>query len=141
MNNISGTINYIYRFEEFFKADIKQGNKIYQINETPKEMLSAVRNDQDFQFNPDSLFHIANNFISGISYNGWGIPPILLNYQSMHDAAVLRCLNEAIGLDYMIPIRVISPAASGSGAGMDAAASINLGPWTAMAQNFIKNKR
>jgi hypothetical protein len=59
----------------------------------------------------------------------------------MHDAAVLRCLNEAIGLDYMIPIRVISPAASGSGAGMDAAASINLGPWTAMAQNFIKNKR
>jgi hypothetical protein len=51
----------------------------------------------------------------------------------MHDAAVLRCLNEAIGLDYMIPIRVISPASSGSGAGMDAAASINLGPWTAMA--------
>ena len=141
MNNISGTINYIYRFEEFFKADIKQGTKIYQVNETPKEMLSAIRNDQDFCFNPESIFHIANNFISGISYNGWGIPPILLNYQSMHDAAVLRCLNEAIGLDYMIPIRVISPAASGSGAGMDAAASINLGPWTAMAQNFIKNKR
>ena len=141
MNNISGTINYIYRFEEFFKADIKQGTKIYQVNETPKEMLSAIKNDQDFCFNPESIFHIANNFISGISYNGWGIPPILLNYQSMHDAAVLRCLNEAIGLDYMIPIRVISPAASGSGAGMDAAASINLGPWTAMAQNFIKNKR
>jgi hypothetical protein len=45
MNNISGTINYIYRFEEFFKSDIKQGNRIYQINETPKEMLSAIRND------------------------------------------------------------------------------------------------
>lgn len=141
MNNISGSINYIYRFEEFFKADVRQGTKIYQINETPKEMLNAIRNDQDFCFNPDSIFHLANNFISGVSYNGWGIPPILLNYQSMHDAAVLRCLNEAIGLDYMIPIRVISPAASGSGAGTDAAASINLGPWTAMAQNFIKNKR
>ena len=141
MNNISGTIDYIYRFEEFFKADIKQGNKIYQVNETPKEMLQAIRRDQDFCFNSDSIFHMANNFISGISYNGWGIPPILLNYQSMHDAAVLRCLNEAIGLDYMIPIRVITPAASGQGAGMDAAASINLGPWTAMAKEFIKNKR
>lgn len=141
MNNISGTINYIYRFEEFFKADVKQGTKIYQINETPKEMLQAIKYDQDFCFNSDSIYHLANNFISGISYNGWGIPPILLNYQSMHDAAVLRCLNEAIGLDYMIPIRVISPASSGAGAGSDAAASINLGPWTAMAQNFIKNKR
>lgn len=141
MNNISGSINYIYRFEDFFKADIKQGTKIYQINETPKEMLLAIKNDQDFCFNPNSLFHIANNFISGISYNGWGIPPILLNYQSMHDAAVLRCLNEAIGLDYMIPLRVISPASSGAGAGTDAAAAMNLGPWTAMAENFIKNKR
>lgn len=141
MNNISGTINYIYRFEEFFKADIKQGTKIYQVNETPKEMLQAIKLDQDFCFNPSSIFHIANNFISGISYNGWGIPPILLNYQSMHDAAVLRCLNEAIGLDYMIPLRVISPATSGAGAGSDAAAAMNLGPWTAMAQNFIKNKR
>lgn len=141
MNNISGSINYIYRFEEFFKADIKQGTKIYQINETPKEMLLAIKHDQDFCFNPNSLFHIANNFISGISYNGWGIPPILLNYQSMHDAAVLRCLNEAIGLDYMIPLRVISPASSGAGAGTDAAAAMNLGPWTAMAENFIKNKR
>lgn len=141
MNNISGSIDYIYRFEEFFKADIKQGTKIYQINETPKEMLQAIRRDQDFCFNNNAIFHIANNFISGISYNGWGIPPILLNYQSMHDAAVLRCLNEAIGLDYMIPLRVISPAVSGQGAGMDAAASINLGPWTQMAQNFIKNKR
>lgn len=141
MNNISGTIDYIYRFEEFFKADIKQGNKIYQVNETPKEMLQAIRRDQDFCFNSDSIFHMANNFISGISYNGWGIPPILLNYQSMHDAAVLRCLNEAIGLDYMVPIRVITPSASGQGAGMDAAASINLGPWTAMAKEFIKNKR
>lgn len=141
MNNISGTINYIYRFEEFFKADIKQGTKIYQVNETPKEMLQAIKLDQDFCFNPSSIFHIANNFISGISYNGWGIPPILLNYQSMHDAAVLRCLNEAIGLDYMIPLRVISPATSGAGAGSDASAAMNLGPWTAMAQNFIKNKR
>lgn len=141
MNNISGTINYIYRFEEFFKTDVKQGSKIYQINETPKEMLNAIRKDQDFCFNPESIFHLANNFISGISYNGWGIPPILLSYQSMHDSAVLRCLNEAIGLDYMLPIRVISPTGTSGGGGMDAAASINLGPWTAMAQNFIKNKR
>jgi hypothetical protein len=133
MNNISGTINYIYRFEEFFKTDVKQGSKIYQINETPKEMLNAIRKDQDFCFNPESIFHLANNFISGISYNGWGIPPILLSYQSMHDSAVLRCLNEAIGLDYMLPIRVISPTGTSGGGGMDAAASINLGPWTAMA--------
>lgn len=53
---------------------------------------------------------MANNFISGVSYNGWGIPNILLNYRSIHQLAVLRCINEAVGLDHMLPIRLLSPA-------------------------------
>ena len=140
-NAISGTTKYIYRFEEFFRADVRQGTKMYQINETPKEMLIAIRNDQDFCFNSDSIYHFKNTFISGVSYNGWGVPNILLNYQAIHDTAVLRCINEAVGLDYMLPLRLITPAQTAQDAGTDAALSINLGPWTNAAKNFIINKR
>lgn len=141
MNHISGSIQYIYRFEDFFKADVRQGTKIYQINETPKNMLNAIRKNEDFVFNPNSIFHMANNFISGVSYNGWGIPNILLNYQSIHELAVLRNINEAVGLDYMLPIRMLSPAVSGQGGGGDAALAINMGPWKASMEKLIQSKR
>lgn len=141
MNYVSGTIDYIWRFDEFFIADVKAGNKIWQINETPERMLRAIKEGKDFKFNSKHIFHMANNFISGISYNGWGIPNILLNYRSIHQMAVLRCINEAIGLDYMLPIRLLSPATSGQGGGADAASALNMGPWTNSMRKLIDNKR
>lgn len=141
MNYASGTIDYIWRFDEFFIADVKAGNKIWQINETPRKMLESIRDNKDFKFNSSHIFHMANNFISGISYNGWGIPNILLNYRAIHQMAVLRCINEAIGLDYMLPIRLLSPAQSGQGGGADASAALNMGPWTASMRRLIQNKR
>ena len=84
MNYASGTIDYIWKFDEFFIADVKAGNKIWQINETPIGMLEAIRHNKDYKFKQGGIFHMANNFISGISYNGWGIPNILLNYRSIH---------------------------------------------------------
>lgn len=39
MNYASGTIDYIWKFDEFFIADVRAGDKIWQINETPIGML------------------------------------------------------------------------------------------------------
>lgn len=141
MNYASGTIDYIWKFDEFFIADVKAGNKIWQINETPIGMLEAIRHNKDYKFKQGGIFHMANNFISGISYNGWGIPNILLNYRSIHQMAVLRCINEAVGLDHMLPIRLLSPAQSGQGGGGDAASALNMGPWTASMKKLVHHKR
>lgn len=141
MNHISGTCEYVYRFEEFFRAAVRNGKPIHQINETPMDMLIALRNDQDFKFNPGSIYHFKNPFISGISYNGWGIPNILLNYSNLHMMAVYRKINEAIGLDYMTPFRLISPAPSSSQGGADVAMATNLGPWRAAMSQLIAHKR
>lgn len=104
-------------------------------------MLEAIRHNKDYKFKQGGIFHMANNFISGISYNGWGIPNILLNYRSIHQMAVLRCINEAVGLDHMLPIRLLSPAQSGQGGGADAAAALNMGPWTASMKKLVHHKR
>lgn len=141
MNFVSGTKEFIWRFDEFFKSDIKGGQKIYQINETPADMLRAIKNDQDFVFDPGSIFHFANPYLTGLSNNGWGIPNILLNYNNIHQLQVYRCINEAVGQDYILPFRLISPAASGNGGGADAAASTNLGKWQAAMTQLIAKKR
>lgn len=141
MNFISGSVEYIYRFEEFFRAAVEKGEPIHQIHETPIEMLKAIRNGNDFKFNPGTIIHFKEPFISGLSYNGWGIPNILLNYNTIHQVQVLRCINEAVGLDYMLPFRLISPNASPSGGGADIAASTHIGRWTAAMSQLIKHKR
>lgn len=141
MNFVSGRVEYIYRFEEFFRAAVQRGEPIHQINDTPIEMLKAIRDNEDFKFNPGTIFHFKEPFISGLSYNGWGIPNILLNYNTIHQVQVLRCINEAVGLDYMLPFRLISPNASPSGGGADIAAAAHIGRWTAAMGQLIAAKR
>lgn len=50
MNYASGTIDYIWKFDEFFIADVRAGDKIWQINETPIGMLEAIRDNKDYKF-------------------------------------------------------------------------------------------
>lgn len=141
MNLISGRTEYIYRFEEFFVSDVKAGKKIHQINETPMEMLRAISQNKDFKFSDGTIYHFKNKFISGLSYNGWGIPNILLNYSNLHHYQVLRCINEAVGLDYMLPFRLLSPAGAAGNSGADAASSINLLHWKAAMAQLVQTKR
>lgn len=139
-NHVSGKMEYIWKLDQFFVDDVRQGTKIWQVNDTPKDILKAIRNNEDYRFADDRIFHLANTFISGVSYNGWGIPGILLNYHSIHQTAVYRRINEAVGLDFLLPIRVLSPAAQ-AGSGTDAAAAMNLGPWTDRMKSLVANKR
>lgn len=141
MNFMSGRIEYIYRFEEFFRSAVERGEPILQINDTPIEMLKAIRDNQDFKFNPGTIIHFKEPFISGLSYNGWGIPNILLNYNTIHQVQILRCINEAVGLDYMLPFRLISPAAAPGQGGADVMAATNMGRWTAAMSQLIAAKR
>lgn len=141
MNYISGETEYIYKFDEFFRADVEAGQKIYQINSTPLDMLEAISKGQDFRFKRDAIFHFKNPFISGVSNNGWGIPDILLNYNSIHQMQVLHCINEAVGLDYIIPYRLLAPTPQSSQGGADAAAAMNLGPWMQAMQQLVNKKR
>lgn len=141
MNYVSGKTEYIYKFDEFFRSDIEAGQKIYQVNSTPLDMLEAISKGNDFKFEQDAIFHFKNPFISGVSNNGWGIPDILLNYSAIHQMQVLHCINEAVGLDYMLPCRILSPTPNSSQGGGDAATSMNLGPWMHAMQQIISAKR
>ena len=141
MNFISGTVDYIYRFEEKFIADIKSGDKLHQVNETPMEMLIAIKDGMDFKFNRGNIFHFKNPTISGVSNNGWGIPEIITHYSDFHQIQVMRCINEAIGRDFILPIRILSPSQSISGGGGDIMGSANMALWKNSIGNVIAKKR
>ncbi len=115
-NPISHATDYIYRFEEEFISDVKAGH-VYQVNPTPRKMLEAIRDNQYFLFNPDEILHLKAPTVSGIQNGGWGLPETIANYRNIRQIQVYRRIDEAVGLDYMIPFRVFSPAQTASHGG------------------------
>lgn len=110
-NKLSGATDYIWRFDAEFLADVKAG-QLHIVNDTPVAMLEAIKDDNDFLFGPDQIFHLKAPTISGISNNGYGLPEVLANYRSLHILQVYRKIDEAVGLDYMLPFRIFSPQVS-----------------------------
>lgn len=137
-NPISGTNDYVYRFEPELINGVKKG-WAHLVDEMPMEMLDAIRKNQDFLFAPDSIFHFKAPTVSGITLNNIGIPGTLLNYRNLHQLQVYRKLDEAVGLDYMTPFRLFSPLAGSNP--KEAFDMLVLGKWRQEVSKIIKNRR
>lgn len=136
----SGRYQIAERFQPYFKAAIRRGD-LWQVNETPIAQLRALSTDSDFLYNEGEVFHLRAPCISGISDSGWGMPEIMANFPNIHQMAVYRRIDEAIGLDYMLPFRVFFPQAGSSGT-LDAYANQgSMQVWQQMLQQMIGDRR
>jgi len=123
-----------------FKREIRRGNKFF-IESTPWEIIEAIKKDQWFRFNPDVIYHMKEETLAGIRNAGWGIPRLLANFKQAWYVQVLKRYNEAIGLDYIIPFRVITPA-KGPGSGeADPLLHMNLGSFNNKVMAMIRRHR
>ncbi len=105
---------YIWKIPESFSEEIRKGTPFY-IEDTPWEIIQAVQNKQDFQFHPHVIYHMKEATLAGIENRGWGVPRALSNFRQAWYLQVLKRYNEAIGLDYIVPFRVITPSSRGRG--------------------------
>jgi len=137
-NLISGSSSYIYRFEKEIINDIKEG-KTHVIDEIPMDMLAAISKDQDFLFFEDEIYHFKSPTICGVSNRGWGLPETLANYRSLHLLQVYRKIDEAIGLDYMVPFRLFTPEFKDTESAI--VKNIILTQWRTQVETIIKNRR
>ena len=135
---ISGRTQVIYRFEPEFVGQIKKGFW-WQANETPIPMLKALSKDEDFCFHEGHVFHFKAPTISGISNHGWGIPEVIANYRSLHQLQVYRKIDEAVGMDYMLPFRLFSPNVGPQIS--DATVHTLMGRWGKEIGQIIKTRR
>ena len=134
---ISGKTRVIYRFEEWFIKTIKDGFR-WQVDETPISMLRAIKDNEDFLFNEDEVFHFKAPTISGISNNGWGLPETIANFRALHQVQVYRKIDEAVGMDYMVPMRMFTPAIDAAGNSGD---YFNMATWSQFMAEIIDQRR
>ena len=104
----------VQRFSPWFIQKIQRGDA-YHVSTVPMEFLEAISRNEDFMFYPGQVYHFRSPTISGFKNTGWGLPETLANYRNIHHLQVLRRIDEAVGMDYMLPFRVFSPAMNGDG--------------------------
>jgi hypothetical protein len=135
---MSGKQQMIYRFEPEWVTMIKN-SIMYQVNETPMSMLKAIALEQDFLFNEGQVFHFKAPTISGVSNYGWGLPETIANFRHIHQLQVLRKIDEAVGLDYMLPFRMFHPVPSAQAS--DPMNYMLMNRWGSEIKEVIKRRR
>jgi hypothetical protein len=98
----------LYRYTPEFRRKIR-GGETYEVNRTPSAVLLAVRANQDFLFDEGKVMHMRSPMVSGFCDHGWGMPEILAIYPQLHKIAVYDKIDETVGLDYLMPLRVMTP--------------------------------
>lgn len=92
-----------------WKKKIDSGNRTVLTN-TPLSMLKAASEDKELLLNPTYVHHIKFPGLSGTDTSGWGIPPLLSCFSDVYYYQLLRKFQEGVAMDFLFPIRTLSPA-------------------------------
>ncbi len=136
-NPITGKYQYYYKIPQDLKRRVQQGD-LHLINGLPWTFLEAVKKNQMIKFSPNSIYHMKQPSLSGLSIE-WGIPPVLRTFKLHYYVAILRRANEAIAQDYLIPIRIFFP--QGGPAANDPGMQLNLGRYKKFLQDMVVKHR
>jgi hypothetical protein len=132
---------YLWRIPEYYKRMVREGN-LFHLERASKQVLLAIKNNSLFRFHPDAIRHLKEPTLAGLVNMGWGFPRSLTNFRQMWYIQVLRRYNEAIAMDYLIPLRLITPANVAGPNGMtDPLAAMSGGDFKAEIRNMITRRR
>jgi len=142
----SGDTRYIWQIPAAYAQSIRRGD-MHKIARVPLGVLRAIRNNEDFLFEPDAIYHMKDSTLSGMDTQGWGLSRTLVNFREVFHTRLLQRCNEVIASDYIIPFRLLTPAPSEGGKTMAGAAShdplrsTNLGDFSSKMHRIVRQHR
>ena len=101
--------SYLWRIPENYKRMIREGN-LFHLERVNQQVLTAIKHNQLFRFHKAAIMHLREPTLAGVRSMGWGLPPALTHHRQLWYMQVLRRQHEAIGMDYIIPFRLLTPA-------------------------------
>lgn len=136
-NPITGESEYYYKIPNQIRNKIKQGDKLY-INSVPWAFIEAVRYNQDFKFDNDSIFHL-RNVSTGAIVEGVSVPPLITLFGLVFYQATLRKANESIAGEHLAPLRVVFPQPQSGN--IDIGNGLNMKSFSSHMQDAIKKHK
>jgi len=138
-NRLTHNTEYWTDIPHEIKSGITTGDPFY-VRTTPLPFLQAIKKDTQFKFKEGHLFHMKEPHLAGLWLGGWGLPSILSSFKNFFRLQVLRRYNEVLMMDYIVPIRIISPK---QGSYQDGNSIYNnmMRTWTNEMQNAVVRHR
>jgi hypothetical protein len=137
-NPITGEYEYYYKIPNDVKRKVREGDKLF-VNSVPWGFVEAIKNNQDFKFDKNNIFHL-QNLSAGQQINGIAVPPLVSLFYLVFYQATLRKANESVATDFMSPLRVIFPQMQSNNG--DPVSQISLRNFVERMQaNLVKHKQ
>jgi hypothetical protein len=129
------------RYEDL-RRNVMQGDMLY-LAETPWEFIEAIRDNRKLIFENDEIFHMAQpqTSVSQPQLKGWGLPLFMAEFENVVLVMLLDKYVEAIATDYLVPFRVISPAAAQSGTKTNPLLNLDMGDVMSTVRTMIDEHR
>ena len=136
---ISGEFEYYWSIPEHYRAAIEQGDK-FAVETCPWEVIETIKENGLFKFDKDVIYHLREPTLGGYKDYGWGIPRVMTTFKQVWYNQVLKRQNEAIALDYILPLRLLTPKA-GNSAQADPLLHVNLSQFNSRIRRMIEEHR
>ena len=139
---LSGTTDFIWRIPEELSGQIKRGS-VSHINRAPEDVIKAIQlGESRIKLDRDQVLHLKEDNLCGLRLNGWGLSPIIANFSQTWLVETLRRALQAVAIDYVVPLRIVSPQArQAPGVFGDAALNLGLDFVEAKLQAIIRDWR
>lgn len=135
-------VDYVWKIPGGYRAELRQG-ELHTVQRVPWEIVKSVQSSANLLFESGVIYHMKEDTLAGIQNRGWGISRVLSNFRQAWYVQVLHRFNEAIGMDYIIPMRVICPdnKAGSTGEYVDPAYGMDLGGFAGHVSSMLSHRR
>lgn len=139
MNPFSMDARYWLDIDPELISKVRRGDP-WILATTPWSVIQAIKNNQKYLFDNDYFLHLRESSLAGLHMGGWGIPSILSAFKNFFRLQVLYRYDETMKMDYIVPLRILSPAENKVQAGNDLM-NISMGSFTQHAQQAVRRHR
>jgi len=136
-------VKYYWHIPSDYKQAINKG-EFFVIERVPHEIINAVKEDVPLSLSASTIFHAKDSTLCGIENRGWGISRVLSTLRQSWYVQVIYKANEAVGMDYLLPLRIITPHPQGGSVGGVLAEPVfqaNLGSVAGMLNAMLAKRR
>lgn len=137
---LSDNRKYCWKIPEYYRRKIREG-RLHHLERVPWEVVEAIRDNMDLEFAQDSIYHFYEDTLAGHMTGGWGMSPVLANFDQASYVQTLINANRSIARTSVNPLRILSPTPTrgGGGAGeLDPIFNVSLGGFMAQARSIIR---
>ena len=137
---VSDLYEYRYKIPQELAAKITSGDPMI-LRGLPWEFVEAVQKGEEVKMNPETFKHIKCETISTMSHRlkGWGLPLFMCNFPQVVQLQILERFNEAIAMDYIVPMRMLTPDKTAGG--MDPLQTFGMNNFMGAVHNMIKEHK